>query len=149
MKTEECNTCTCNRDGMWACTMMLCESQQTEVSNELSTKLSEAEPSQPGIDEPGFKCVPNSYFKEDCNSCRCDKTGSFARCTLKACPPKHRVKRSQNSESSESKFFKTNNHTPKKFIPTKDDLSFSKFKSDVCAIGTFKSEVRDEKKMFC
>jgi hypothetical protein len=117
---------------------MLCENQQTLTSNEVTT-VSEVE-AQPGINDPGFKCVPNSYFKEDCNSCRCDKTGSFARCTLKACPPQQRVKRSPSEESSEIKIFKINNHVPKKFIASKDDLNFRKTKFDVCTIGNFKSE---------
>lgn len=142
-KTDGCNTCTCNRDGMWACTLMLCENQQTLTSNEVTT-VSEVE-AQPGINDPGFKCVPNSYFKEDCNSCRCDRTGSFARCTLKACPPQQRVKRTPSEESSEIKIFKTNNHVPKKFISSKDDLNFRKLKFDVCVIGSFKSEVCDKK----
>lgn len=128
MTTDDCNVCMCNRSGMWACTSMLCENHQAIESNEVSTS-SEVE-SQPGINEPGYKCVPNSFFKDDCNSCSCDKTGTFARCTMMTCPPQKRFKRSQGSET----YQKTNG-----IRKTQPELENSN--SVFCVTGEFKKEV--------
>jgi hypothetical protein len=45
------------------------------------------------VNEPGFKCEPNSFFMDDCNSCSCDESGTLARCTAMACVPNERRKR--------------------------------------------------------
>lgn len=53
---------------------------------------------KPGVNEPGFKCVPGKVFKADCNTCSCDNSGTLARCTAMACPPEERTKRAAAEE---------------------------------------------------
>lgn len=50
------------------------------------------------VNEPGFKCLPNSQFMDDCNTCSCDESGTLARCTAMACDPSERTKRDVNEK---------------------------------------------------
>lgn len=45
------------------------------------------------VNGPGFQCLPNSQFMDDCNTCTCDDSGVLARCTAMACDPSERTKR--------------------------------------------------------
>lgn len=50
------------------------------------------------VNEPGFRCLPNSQFLDDCNTCTCDGSGALARCTTMACDPSERAKRAVNEK---------------------------------------------------
>lgn len=54
-------------------------------------------------------CIPNQNFKNDCNICTCDSTGSFATCTTISCDKGLRQKRDMmtddcNDEIKSSKY---------------------------------------------
>lgn len=51
------------------------------------------------MNEPGFTCTPNESFDFECNTCRCDSSGTLARCTKLACNPNQRSKRSDQVSS--------------------------------------------------
>lgn len=60
------------------------------------------------INDPGYTCTAGAVFKEECNTCTCDSSGTLARCTTMACDPNERHKRSEPNEDA------TDDHTEKK-----------------------------------
>lgn len=72
--------CVCSPDGVkWLC------SQENDSPQIISEKTQ--------------TCSPNETFMRHCNFCKCDSTGSTARCTEKDCYQNSRMKRSDDGNS--------------------------------------------------
>nr|CAD7607682.1 unnamed protein product [Timema genevievae] len=75
---EDCNICKCNNDGTsFACTRRGCPPKQEGGKNlERHTRATTKQ-----------VCVPDSSFLDEqkCNTCKCNKEGTAAACTLKLC----------------------------------------------------------------
>ncbi|XP_055628267.1 uncharacterized protein LOC129769814 [Toxorhynchites rutilus septentrionalis] len=81
---DGCNQCFCTKDGRGACTLKLClnseKRRSVRAAGDADLPRSEIAPWA-----NGFSCAPNKAFKYQCNTCRCDDSGSRAACTLKFC----------------------------------------------------------------
>ena len=81
---DDCNMCICNPNGnSAACTLALCP--PPKFVPKASPRLRRSP--KVATNSPGYKCNPNSTFKDDCNTCICDGSGTFAACTLMYCIP--------------------------------------------------------------
>ncbi|XP_049839142.1 protease inhibitors-like [Schistocerca gregaria] len=77
-KKLDCNTCFCSDSGIWGCTLMGCRTytlQPAPTPGEEANRVRRSE----------GHCTPNTTFKKDCNTCSCNRDGTAAVCTLKAC----------------------------------------------------------------
>lgn len=82
---DDCNNCFCNEKGtLAACTLKLC----IKFDFPKFTDVVEPEDNSTRVRRSGEGqyCVPNSTFKEDCNTCHCNAEGTNAACTLIGCP---------------------------------------------------------------
>ncbi|XP_058794786.1 balbiani ring protein 3-like [Phymastichus coffea] len=74
---DYCNACTCSEDGLSAaCTRMWCDRKiwNQDGSTKFAVKSAQAP-----------VCIPNSHFKEQCNTCTCSADGLFKICTMMSC----------------------------------------------------------------
>ncbi|XP_063245093.1 protease inhibitors-like [Bacillus rossius redtenbacheri] len=72
----DCNTCWCNSDGTsYGCTKKGCP-PAIERTGSGNTRVARSR---------ATVCAPYSTYNDGCNTCRCNKDGTAAACTLKAC----------------------------------------------------------------
>lgn len=78
----DCNQCFCNSAGTGgACTLKGCiTSPQQQVQRTSEQRFTERD-----VNDPNFRCTPNSSFKVDCSSCRCSSAGRFDGCFYQQC----------------------------------------------------------------
>ena len=87
VKMEDCNRCKCANNGIgWFCTRKACPPPPTPAETRDKRDADEVTTNTP-VNGLGYSCVPGSRFKDDCNSCKCDSTGTLAACTKKRCLP--------------------------------------------------------------
>ncbi|KAG5679586.1 hypothetical protein PVAND_009146 [Polypedilum vanderplanki] len=80
---ETCNRCKCAANGIgWFCTKIVCPPRDIHTRSVRNTQ----------------ECIPNTDWKEDCNTCFCTPTGLKA-CTRMACPEFPRTKREINENN--------------------------------------------------
>ncbi|TDP72205.1 hypothetical protein [Bradymonas sediminis] len=68
---DDCNSCECDDEGRWICTMMGC--------------IDDIQEDDGGSPDAGT-CTPGETKQEDCNSCHCTDEGEWG-CTLVECEP--------------------------------------------------------------
>lgn len=103
---DGCNTCTCDDQGEWACTLLGCESDSDgDTDATTSTGTDPDSESTDGTEEPpnpsdptdvtsttsttdGLECEPGQEMldPDGCNTCTCTDEGTWA-CTEIACEP--------------------------------------------------------------
>lgn len=84
---EACNECFCTETGIGACTLRGCLGQNAS-SNFRASVVSPSAIKRVTMDEynqDDFECIPQEYFKLDCNNCKCSSDGRTGKCTKKAC----------------------------------------------------------------
>jgi hypothetical protein len=87
---DGCNTCTCEDDGTWACTLLGCEPCEdgNVMPGELNCGMCTCIDGGWSCEEGCQGCEPGDEMPADdgCNTCICDEYGNWA-CTEIACEP--------------------------------------------------------------